>query len=354
MRVALATEWFYPDVGGVATHVGGLARALAKMGHDVTILTPSRFGVSIDGYRVVTLRRLIPLPYAPPVSLARVNLREFDLVHAHHAFTPTPILSLLRASSEMVPCVVTNHTLAPVPEVAGRILLPLRGILSRARAVISVSRASASFISRIYSGPVFVIPNGVDTAVFAPPRNAPGAPRALFVGRLVHRKGVHVLIRAFRLVQREVAGAELVIAGKGPLLRPLRALARRLGVNAQFTGYVSPQELPELYRSARVFAMPSLYAEAFGVTALEAMASGLPVVATACGGLTEVVSNGETGLLVKPGDEKSLAGALALLLSDPRLSRLMGLRARRAAVDRFDWSVVAEKVVRVYARILSD
>ncbi len=355
MRIALVTEWFYPDVGGVASHVMGLARALKEKGHEVTVFTPSGLEYSDNGYRVVKLKRVAPLPHAPPRPGSLSLLGSFDVVHAHHAFSPTPLLSLIKASREGVPIVVTNHTLAPLPTVTSRVLFPLRLFLSRARAVISVSKASAEFISRLYDGPVRVIPNGVDTELFKPPRSKPEFPRVLFVGRLVYRKGVHVLLRAFTEVQREVRDAELVIAGRGPLRWPLERLAKRLGVAAKFLGYVPRNELSSLYRSAAVFTAPSLHAEAFCITIIEAMASGLPVVASSCGGIPEVFECGESevGILVRPGEPKELSEAIITLLEDSSLARVLGERARRHAVSRFDWSVVAGMVERVYEEVIT-
>ncbi len=350
MRVALVTEWFYPDVGGVAAHVVGLAEALARRGHEVVVFTPSGEPLS-SCFRVVRLKRLLPVPHAPPVAWD--GLSGFDVVHAHHAFAPTPLASIVKAERKRIPCVLTNHTLAPAPHLVTPLLAPLSRLLSKAKAIIAVSRAAARFISRIYRGPIYVIPNGVDTRRFKPSKEPCNEPIALFVGRLVHRKGVHVLIRAFERVQREVKEAKLVVAGRGPLRRPLEELARRLGVRAVFLGFVPHEELPSTYRRATVLAMPSLYAEAFGITALEAMASGLPVVASRCGGLAEVVVHGETGLLVRPGDVGELAEALTLLLSDLELARSVGASARRLAVARYDWDVVAGMVEGVYREVLA-
>ncbi len=352
MKVAIVSEWFYPDVGGVATHVAGLARALHSRGHKVVVFTATRNPDCLDGYKVVSVRRLVPLPHFPIVSL-QVSFKGFDIVHVHHLFTPTPILSLLKASEEGVPCVVTNHTLPPLPRLTSKALTPFKRVFSKAATIVAVSRVSASFVSLIYDGPIHVVPNGVDTDTYTPADKPPEKPRVLFVGRLVYRKGVHVLIKAFEKVQREVREAELVVAGKGSMRPFLVGLAKRLRVNAKFVGFVKAEELPRLYRNSTVFVAPSLYAEAFGITVIEAMSSGLPVVASRCGGLREVVVDGETGILVDPGDPDSLAEALVQLLTDRDTLEKMGRKAREKAVKNYDWRVVVSKIENIYTEATS-
>jgi glycosyltransferase involved in cell wall biosynthesis len=206
-----------------------------------------------------------------------------------------------------------------------------------------------------------VIYGGADPRRFAP---GPGGDRdgVLFVGRLTPHKGVDRLIRALP------AGASLRIAGSGghdprPPERGYPELLRRLaeGRDVTFLGPVPEVALPELYRRAAVLALPSQertcygrevrVSELLGLAALEAMASGTPVVASRIGGLAEVVVDGETGFLVAPGDQEALGDRLALLLSDRRLAARLGANARDLVVERFTWGACAQRCLDAYQEL---
>ena len=195
----------------------------------------------------------------------------------------------------------------------------------------------------------------------------PGTERrdgVLFVGRLTPHKGVDRLIAALP------DGARLTIAGTGghdrhPPERDYPDHLRRLaaGKDVRFAGAVPDDELPGLLRSAAVVAMPSVHrscygadveiAELLGLTAIEAMASGTPVVASAVGGLNEVVVDGTTGYLVEPGEVGPMRDRLARLLDDPAHARRLGEAARRRVLERFTWDACAERCVRAYEAMLA-
>jgi glycosyltransferase involved in cell wall biosynthesis len=203
-----------------------------------------------------------------------------------------------------------------------------------------------------------VVYGGADTRRFAPD-HACDRDGVLFVGRLTPHKGIDRLLRALP------AGAALRVAGSGghdprPPERGYPMLLRRLaaGRDVTFLGPVPDPALPELYRGAAVLALPSVdrtcygrevpVSELLGLVALEAMASGTPVVASRIGGLAEVVADGETGFLVEPGDVAALADRLALLLSDRRLAARLGANARDLVVARFTWRACAERCLAAY------
>jgi glycosyltransferase involved in cell wall biosynthesis len=211
-------------------------------------------------------------------------------------------------------------------------------------------------------GQVSVVPCGVDTAVFTPAGPAArraGRPRLLMLGRLVERKGIGTAIEALA----RLPGAELVVAG-GPErtalpgdgeYRRLCATARGRGVadRVRFTGGVPRLRVPDLVRSADVVICAPWY-EPFGIVPLEAMACGVPVVATAVGGLADSIVPGRTGFLVPPRDPAALAGAVAALLADPGLRAAFGRAGRRRAQRWYDWSRVAAQTETVYARLAGE
>ncbi len=370
MRIVLVTDWSPTSVGGVQSHVGGLAKWLEKRGAKVYVVSKGSGDLLAEQEGLVEVKPIIPVDtvLAPPNPLKlRDVLEELrpDVVHAHHAFTPLSLLSILAAKSLGICRVLTNHsiTIGFEYELLWRttsysLLFPYRYVLSKADAIISVSRAADCFISSFADGsvPRYVIPNGVDTEVYSPHQSETQDLRVLFLGRLVYRKGAHVLLLAFKELVEEMREAELVIAGKGVMEPFLRALSSALGLGSRvkIVGGVSKQRKLELLRSAAVVCVPSLFGESFGLVAAEAMACGKPVVATSVGGLPEVVEHGRTGLVVEAGDHVALANALATLLSDTRMLKRMSAEARRVAEERFSWEVVSREVIDVYEEVLED
>jgi glycosyltransferase involved in cell wall biosynthesis len=228
--------------------------------------------------------------------------------------------------------------------------------------------------------------NGVDADFFRPDDLTPhedraGGPRVTYVGRVSPEKGVHVLLDAFERVSRECPGATLDIIGPAnsgslpfldpgreePHLRPLypffrdrdsylpylkAKVARGEAGPVRFLGHVRHDELPGHYRQSDVFVIPSVIHEPFGIPLAEAMACGLPAVATSGGGFPEVVRDGATGLLVPRGDAQALAEAIIGLLRDRPRRVAMGDAARRRALGNFSWEAVLPELERHYAALL--
>ncbi len=198
---------------------------------------------------------------------------------------------------------------------------------------------------------------GVDTARFSPPpdneRQHDGAFRLLFAGRLIPRKGLPVLLKAIKIAR---AGSgrrlRLIVAGgaqrKGYAAK-MRRLARRLGIRAQFLGTVPHRRIHRVFQDADAFVCPSQKHEAFGLVNVEAMASGLPVIASRIGGIGEIVKDGQNGFLI--GDyrrPRSFADAIMKLAGDPNRLREMRRRARQDCLQRFTWAATANRLSRLY------
>jgi len=184
----------------------------------------------------------------------------------------------------------------------------------------------------------------------------------LFVGKITKEKGVKTLIRAGRILKKKhrrllllfVGGSDHGVRKKDKFFRKMERRARRkLGKrHVRFTGFVPPRRVAEFYAIADVFVCPSLWPEPFGRVNLEAMASGLPVVATRRGGIPEAVRHGKTGFLVShPKDARTMAKYIHRLLVDRRLARRMGEAGRRRAVASFSWGSVVRKIDRVYRKV---
>jgi glycosyltransferase involved in cell wall biosynthesis len=360
MRVIhVAPTVFGPEglYGGGERYPLELARALAAE-VDCELVTfgprPGRWREPA-GLRVRVLRplgRLRGHPAQPVTPLLPPALAGAQIVHAHQFRSVPSRLAAVTARARGAATAVTDHGLP------GR---TWGGLVHRLfDRYLTVSRFSAEVLGAPPAR-TEVIYGGADPRRFAP---EPGGDRdgVLFVGRLTPHKGVDRLIRALP------ARAGLRIAGSGghdprPPERDYPDLLRRLaeGRDVRFLGPASEEDLPGLYRSAAVLAMPSVdrtcygrpvpVSELLGLTALEAMASGTPVVASRIGGLAEVVVDGETGFLVEPGDLAALHDRLALLVSDRRLAARLGANARDLVVRRFTWRACAERCLAAYLTV---
>jgi glycosyltransferase involved in cell wall biosynthesis len=228
-----------------------------------------------------------------------------------------------------------------------------RTVAALAHVHIAISRGLARYLEEVegFDGESFeIVHYGIDPDG-EPPPSADGVPRLLCVGRLIPIKGHIVLLRAFASARRELPQLELEIAGHGPLEPALRALARELGVadSVRFLGQVSP--IQEAIERSTVVVVPSM-GEGFGMVALEAMERARPVIAAAIGGLGELVRDGETGVLVPPGEAEPLCAAIVRVAGDAELARRMGEAGRRRALDRFLQTFCTDRTELLYEEAL--
>ncbi|HVL87008.1 MAG TPA: glycosyltransferase family 4 protein [Candidatus Thermoplasmatota archaeon] len=370
-RVALTCPWFAPHVGGVESHVASLAEGLSRQGHDVTVLTtavpgaPAREGMGpYTVVRVPERLRLFATPVTPALAPA-IRQGEFDLVHAH---TPPPLTSWYAsqaAASSGVPFVLTYHCDLEIPRPGGAFVVRAyertlgARTIARARRVIATTRTYARTSRALWRREPDVVPNPVDERRFHPDVS-PAAARArlgferrrivLFVGRLTHHKGIEAFVGAARHTPEDVVH---LVLGRGPEEARAKQLARPLGAKVRFLGGIAHEELPSFYAAADVAVLASVSRlEAFGIAALEAMATGKPVIASDIPGVREVVREGETGLLARPLDAVDLAQKINAVLSDPERARAMGKRGRALVEEEFAIDKVAARVERVYEKAL--
>lgn len=374
MKVCLVNSFYPPWIGGAETYVSNLARGLEGRGDRVTVYcasNPLAPGETFeDGVRVRRMRAPLRL-YGTPIAVSPLNLfrEDYDVIHCNF---PSPYLSALFSwfgKLRGIPTVLTWHNDLPKVTSAAGLLVTAHNLLSpcylnyygRIIATTEVY-AKTSYILRQYSRKVRVVPNGVDTRRFSPEvdggavRGHPsleGTTVVLFVGALTQwhaYKGLDSLLKAFKLAARGRDHLRLVIVGSGPLLPMYGRMIVEMGLgsSAILVGRANDTILPQYYAACDMAVLPSRdRSEGFGLVLLEAMASGKPVIGTDAGGVAEVIHDGESGILVKPGDSESLADAIGRLADDPGLRSRMGFRGR-AFAEQHTWSKTVELTRQVY------
>lgn len=378
--------------GGIFVHEQ--VKALRARGHDVRVVSPKGWappGLSRwSSYRDVVARDVvdgIEVHYPRKLTLPGGRLRHrnaeafllgirrtvrrihaewsIDVIHAHMMVPDGWAAS--RIGPELgVPTVGTAHRadVLDIPAQGAKSRMQVAEAIRSLDAVVTVSRAigdAADAIARP-KRPITVVPNGADAEVFLPrdPVEArrrlgipEGGPVVSYVGKLVPRKGVDTLIESMGvLAARESGAPHLVMAGIGPMRESLEQRARELGVADRITwlGKVPHDDVGWVMSTGDVFILPSL-SEGLPTVVCEAMACGLPVVATAVDGTPEIVDEPATGLLVQPHDIDGIAAALSRLLDDPALRAQMGAEALRRSAADYTWAANARRMEDVYSSV---
>jgi len=361
LKVALCSDYFYPKIGGITTHIEGLARSLEERGHDVIIITrKAKFDDKDHGLNVIRIESLFKssrtLDIPNTLEMEKIIKSETpDVIHSHHAFSPISLFSLSIGKKLGIKTVLTNHSIQFLYDFdvlwkpSSILLFPIRQLINNADHIIAVSQAAARFMSYFTSKDIEVIPNGINVNEFALVTKEFDGKSILFVGRLVYRKGLHKLLRIMEYVAHENREAHLTIVGSGYLSLLIKVMIRTLNLNKNVTvkKKLLKSELIKLYQGANVFVMPSIYGESFGIVLLEAMASKTPVVATDQGGIKEIIRNEETGLLVKREEIEKMAEKIITLLNDKSYCKEVSERAFQE-VRNYDWGIIAEKIEKVY------
>ncbi len=362
MRIVQVCPYSWDAHGGVQAHVRHLAASLTRRGHEVLILTPgdaepAEPHVRIVGrpFRVRFNGSVVPLCIDPgSAAVVREALDEFapDIVHVHEPLAPST--SMLGVLYSPAPIVATFHAYIEddtLPAQLYTAVAPLlRPVWNRLDFRIAVSQAARWTVgSRMGSQRFEIVPNGANVEHFAdaPPAELPPGRKLLFVGRLEPRKGFRYAVRAFADLAEGFPDVQLVVVGDGPQRTLLRRLEPRTRERVHMLGSVTPAELPTFHAASDIFLAPATGRESFGIILVEAMAAGLPVVASDLPGYSEVVRPGREALLVPPRNANAIARATASLLDDPTLAARLG-QAGRLRAQTFSWHRVAARVERIY------
>ena len=369
MRIAQLTATFPPYFAGTGNVCFHQSRCLAERGHEVDVYTATYPGEPVDppGVRVHRMAPVVRVGLAPLLPRL-LRIPRPDVIHLHQPFIFGAELAVLRALRTGIPIVSSFHNELKGEGVKGALFrgysaTALRLALRRsARLTVLTTdhaRSVPPLAEELARRPeAFVdVPNGVDVETFSPGPAAPAdrPPTAVFVAQL---DGAHRFKRLDLLldVLREVPELQVIVAGGGELLESFRAQAGSLGVadRVEFLGARPHSDLPGILRSGDFLVICSDSTEAFPLVQLEALASGIPVVAAALPGVRTVVEPGRDGLHVVPGGRASLLEALRLMAAIPPAERAaMGARAREKALERYTWERSAETLERVYEDVLA-
>ena len=365
MRVGIACPYSWDVPGGVQQHVRDLAEALIGLGHDVSVIAPADDDKPLPPY-VVPAGKAIPVPYNGsvarlafgPLSANRVRrwLKEgsFDVLHVHEPTVPS--LSLLTCWAAAGPIVATVHTSMPRSRVLLAAQPVLRSALEKIDGRIAVSEAARTTLVEHLGGDAVLIPNGVATHRYryADPLDGwPGEGGTIgFLGRMDEsRKGLAVLLRAFEILAPDRPGLRLLIAGPGDAGEWRHRLPPEIRDRAVFLGQATEEEKVRVLHSVDVFCSPNTGGESFGIVTAEAMAAGVPIVASDIDAFRHVLRGGSAGELFAVGDAADLAYAAGRLLDDPARRAELSVAALDA-VAAYDWDVVARDVLSVYETVV--
>lgn len=365
MRIGMVCPYSFDVHGGVQAHVLQLAEVFLAGGHQVSVLAPASADAStrLPDF-VVSGGRAVPIPYNGSVARLRfgpathrkvkrwLQQGEFDVLHLHEPNAPSvSMLALMIAEGPIVATFHTSTTKSLTLSVFQGMLRPLNEkIVGR----IAVSDLARRWQMEALGSDAVEIPNGVPVSEFASAPLLEGYPRpgrsVLFLGRFDEpRKGMAVLLAALPRLVAEFPDVEVLVVGRGDE-QELAEQAGACAANLRFLGAVDDATKASALRSADVYCAPNTGGESFGIVLVEAMAAGTAVVASDLDAFRRVLNDGEAGRLVPVDDPDALATSLIELLGDDR-ARQRYVAAASAAVQRYDWSVVAGEIMRVYETV---
>ncbi len=387
MNVCMLMNRFYPIVSGAEQQAQRLSRSLRERGINAFVVTCRYRDLArhetidtIPVHRIRTMYRgMEPRGRVASLHMAASlfhyllrNREAIDIIHVHGAGTMAMTANTVKPLIKK-PVVVKVATASTAGVSAGDLHGAETALFGNARLsllkkcdtfVATTEQIKRELIDRsVPEERIVLIPNGVDTERFTPSTRdekrilreklgiRPG-PACIFVGRLIRRKGVDVLLRAWKEVMRDIPNATLFIVGGGEEKETLQRLSEsfRSGTGVSFLGHIGPAEVAEYYKISDLFVFPSR-GEGMPNAILEAMSSGLPVIATAIGGIVDMITDGGNGRLVPPDDHGALAASIKEVLA--RGGEMLGMEGRNTVLRRFSLGTVTDLHVTLYERLIA-
>jgi glycosyltransferase involved in cell wall biosynthesis len=382
-KICLVTHFFPPHVGGIEKVAEEQCKRLSKLGYQVSVLTSKTHkqnehyieGIHVFPYPVLSLAERVGLPYPVPLFKAykifTEVIRKCDIVHVHgHPYISSYIACKI-AKKYKKPLILTQHNTFIDFQSWLNIVEHLndwvvgRMVLKDADKVITVSRKTMEYVLKLGAdkSKTSVMYNGVDQNFFYPmnkekSRDKLGLPEnkmlILTVRRLVYKNGLDTLIESASLLARDFPNLLFIVIGNGPDRKFITNRIRQLGVNdnVRLAGFVPEELLPLYYNAADYFVIPSSSGEGLPMVLLEAMACGLPVIATTVGGTPEIIKDMVNGALVPPRNQEALAQAISKLLSLKKESQAIRIENRKTVEANFNWDKNLHQLIEIYEEFL--
>jgi glycosyltransferase involved in cell wall biosynthesis len=382
-RICLVTHFFPPHMGGIEKVSYEQSSRLAESGYEFDVLTskvkgqiehPAK-GIRVFAYSGLKLAESFGVPY-PILTVEAYKqfaqvIRNCDLVHAHGHVYMSSYLAGMLAKKYKKPFIVTQHNTwidyrswLNIMENLNDLTIG-KSVLKRADRILTVSKETMKYVLRLGADKTktSVMYNGVDTNCFrsakkGESREKLGLPKnrtiIFSVRRLVYKNGLDTLIESAAIVARNNPDILFVVAGKGPSKQLIEDHIKELGIeeNTKLTGFVPDELLPVYYNAADYFVLPSASGEGLPLVLFEAMACGLPVIATAVGGTPEIIEHMKNGVLVPPMNPEAMAEALLKLLAKEELGRGIGEEAKRSIKNRFTWEENVRRLAKIYSEFI--
>ena len=368
--------------GGTEIAAYNLAINMANRGNEIEVFT-----TSIDSRESIEIylnMRIHRNPTSFKIASANASFKliykplnyDLDIVHAHSPIPYSDLPALLYSKRKKVPFILTyqfdgQETGGSFMRNAGVSVYNkffINKVLDSADVIIATTKsyANESPFLRGYKDKIVIIPNGInieEVTTFHTQEECRSilgltvdAKLILFFGSLVRYKGPEILLKAFKTVKNQFPKAKLIFAGRGEMFDELSKQTMKLDIvdDVIFTGFVEEEKKPLYFKAADIFCLPSTtMAESFGIVNLEAMASGIPIVASNLGGIPDIVKNGENGLLAEPGNVQNLADSLLYLLKNEELRNKMGITGNKF-VKEYSWQKIARKTEILYKSVLKN
>lgn len=388
MRILVASDTYYPDVNGASYFTQRLAAGLAKRGHQTFVMAPARilkdnistrdsviiYGIGSIGIPIYPNFRVSPLFLIRKAIEKHIKGIQPDIIHIQNHFVIGREVALA-AQKFNIPIIGTNHFMPDnlvhylhLPDFAEKKLNEFgwhefSQVYKRLDAITTVTKTAAKLIEKLgLEKDVIPISCGIDLEKFSPKNNGAylkeryaipeNCSVILYVGRLDKEKRIELIMRALPQIVENV-DAHLALAGTGKLRTEFEHIAQGMGIRDRvtFTGFVPDEDLPNLYRMADLFVIAGI-AELQSIVTMEAMASGLPVIAVNAVALPELVHDGENGYLFPDGDSQMLAERAITILSDPALRAKMGQKSLDI-IQAHDIQVTLDKYESLYRQIIA-
>ncbi len=374
LKIAMATDWFLPRVGGVEYHVATISELLTERGHEVHVLTNALFGQGKYPYVVHRIDKGINLRfwnvrvgYSMAKEIADIIKKEhYDIVHGHNYFSPISATAMNIASGIYgIPSIMTIHSMGEGP-IRHMERFFANQATAKVTAFIAISSVTEEYLRNLLgknmrARKVWRIPNGVDTERWKPPKNKEEAkekigvngPIILTASRLSIRKRVNAVPKIAKMVVKEHPEAKFIIVGDGVERKTIETSIRqkKLGNNVIMVGAKPREEVVQYMKAADIYLDPTKI-EALGMAVIEAQACGVPGLGYIKSGVRDIVENGKNGFLYRK--DKEAAEQIKYLLDNPDELKRMGKHAREIAAERYDWKKIIKDLERAYRTTISD